>query len=138
MRIFISQVLLICTIQLGSSLVFGFDLEPVEGDSPTTLIDRADLICEDSGVKFAIRTAFQDEKVWQSDPGMDDGIELSINKFERMKCPSTYSIEATLTMFGSELVMTLETHSSCGLDGDITLDVYADGRLIKNVPCYIQ
>ena len=79
-----------------------------EGDSsPLSKIENADLICKDGGGLYAFDT--KGKRVWQGDPGMDEGIELKVSSFRTLKCPGCFDVEAKLDFLGQsqELKLTL-------------------------------
>ncbi|MCB0384256.1 MAG: hypothetical protein KDD43_02600 [Bdellovibrionales bacterium] len=111
------------------------------GDSPITKIVDEDLRCEDSGAMFAIKSTENSEKVWQSDPGMDDGIEMSILRFDRFECPFNFYIETEISMFGQVTPVTLKVSTPtpsgvCKENQSIQLEVLLDGNLAKSIPCH--
>ena len=114
------------------------DLNPSnDSDSPITPIKNPNLICEDHGVMIAIRSEINNEKVWQSDPGYTDGIELTIHKFDRARCPHTFSILASMTIMSQSAMLKFETQSNCSERNDVVLNIYSPEELVKTVPCRV-
>ena len=132
---------IILALLLLPNSTFAF-LPESPGDSPITKIVGEDLRCEDHGVLFALRTAEHDEKVWQSDPGMNDGLEVTIKKFDRYECPYNFNIEAEVVAFGMTAPLNLKVSTPVSeggcVDQPIQLEAYIDGKLAKTVPCKRQ
>ena len=47
--------------------------------TPTTQIQNANLICQSSGAKIAVDT--DNKRLWQSDVGLDEGLEVKVLEF---------------------------------------------------------
>ncbi|MBK7959906.1 MAG: hypothetical protein IPK04_00950 [Bdellovibrionales bacterium] len=108
-------------------------------DSPITLIENESLICEDPGVMYAMDTTLGAERVWQSDPGQVEGIELSLISFDRGRCPYCYFIRGEIRMFGESLKVDLEVSQTLtDVNFPAEAKLHLDGEYIKTLPCYLK
>jgi hypothetical protein len=59
---------------------------------------NADYRCEldGGGIAFKSQTASKKARVWQTDVGEDEGLELKVKSFSTLRCPGCYSFEANL------------------------------------------
>lgn len=59
---------------------------------------NADYRCEldGGGIAFKSQTGNKKARLWQTDMGEDEGLELKVKSFSIMRCPGCYSFEADL------------------------------------------
>ena len=102
----------------------GLELTPIQG---------AQLFCSNQGVMYAIN--FRQERVWQSDRGERDGLELKRVKITRLRCPRCYDISGVLL---DSMNLELQIRAK-GLNSPITasLRVTADSEteVINDLVC---
>lgn len=88
---------------------------------------EADILCETGGALIAIALPTKDAaaRVWQSDPGSEEGFELENVYFLKGQLPGDYSFTATL--LGNKMV---------GLVKDYVLKYSMESEvLLENVQC---
>lgn len=120
------------------------------GELPMTKIENPVLICEDSGVKYAFEGF--DKRVWQSDPGQDEGIQLKVDDFKQVvRTPYDWEVLGSYSIMGQSLNLKLRTksktvysESSRQVTYDVKLDIMMkrpEDRSYKsvkvNVPCRV-
>lgn len=68
----------------------------IYAQSMTTV--KADYRCElaGGGVAFKAQTAPKKARVWQTDVGEKQGLEIVVNSFSTSRCPGCYSFEAEI------------------------------------------
>lgn len=77
-------------------------------DTKVTQIENPQLVCQNKGVMFALNFEKQGkERIWQADPGDSAGLELTVDKFEYLRCPYCYNAKATLQMAGEKIAVEL-------------------------------
>lgn len=119
--------LLLSILTLGSSVVFA-------EDSPMTPIVGADLYCEQEGGMFAFDLENGKEKIWRGDPGVSDGLQLTVTSFERHRCPGCYSANATLTFFGQTIELRFTLSGELQLPGALKQWLKVEARDRDNAP----
>lgn len=94
---------------------------------------KADYRCEQPGGGVAVKIGTESTaRVWQTDPGEKEGLELQVTSFSLARCPGCFSFEANL--MGELLV------KGRALNSFMTYEVYdADEAkwvpVLKNVKC---
>ncbi len=111
---------------------------PEEAASPLSKIENANISCKDSNALYAIDT--HGKRVWQGDPGMDEGLELKVTQFKTLKCPGCYDIEAKLEFLGEtqELKLVLRGAAGSFTKSDLSVEAKQENGKMEEMlklPC---
>ena len=125
MNQFLSLLFGVFVMFSGSAMAMAGDFTPITG---------ANLVCNfgDSGM-IAINAS--EERVWQGNPGDEEGLELQVIRFDRFRCPNAYDIQAKLVVFGEEAEVRLVT-TSCGMS-NVSLE-YTVGDTVFDMDCEVR
>lgn len=74
------------------------------GNGDIGSVSKAQVRCEGAGGGFAFALPKGDDpslKVWTTEKGMDEGLELTVTSYRPFRCPDCFEISATTTFFNS-------------------------------------
>ena len=138
-KILLMATLLLCLIQFSNTLL--------AADSPMTAIENPVLVCESEGAKYAFE-GFE-RRVWQGDPGVEEGLEFTILSFKQVKrIAYDWRVKAELEFMEQKMEYKLRTYSKIVLDDNgsasfnVKLNVFIKNpetskyqKVLNKIPC---
>jgi hypothetical protein len=91
--------------------------------SPLTKVEGATITCKDEYQLYAIDA--KNKRIWASDPGVEEGMELKVSQFKIAKCPNCIDIDATLDFLGETSEMHFKLRGVTASYSKATLSVQA-------------
>lgn len=84
-------------------LLVTFSAQGFAADSKMTKIQDATLYCGKRGVVYAFNMTRGQERVWQTDSGQTEGLELSKVQVKTYRCPYCWDVSGELVFQGKKI-----------------------------------